>query len=156
MKLPGTKSLKLSILTQRDSLLHNQNLYPGLKEDIERLTPPHFLLHTPFPQLQHFNRYLKAISIRLDRARLNAAKDADKAALIRPYDQKLTQWVTSSSDSQAVLDAINELRWMIEEFRVSLFAQELGTAYPISTIRLDKKIAELLRLAQTPKEASTL
>jgi ATP-dependent helicase HrpA len=145
-----------SILTQRDSLLHNENPYPGLREDVERLTSTHFLLHTPFPQLQHFNRYLKAISIRLDRARLNAAKDAEKAALIRPYDQKLTQWVESSSDSQAILDVINELRWMIEEFRVSLFAQELGTAYPISTVRLDKKIAELLHMSQTPKEASPL
>ncbi len=138
-----------SILKQRDSLLHSEKTYSGLKEDIERLAPSHFLLHTPFPQLQHFKRYFKAISIRLERARLKASKDAEKAALIRPYDQKLAQWIESSPKDPAVLEAINELRWMIEEFRVSLFAQELGTATPVSAVRLDKKIAELLRLAQT-------
>ncbi|MBL4576476.1 MAG: ATP-dependent RNA helicase HrpA [Opitutaceae bacterium] len=132
-----------SILSQRDTLLHSTNPYPGLKEDIERLTPSDFLLHTPFQQLKHFTRYFKAISIRLERARLNVSKDAEKVALIRPYDQRLAKEMAAVTDSSSTLEALNEIRWMIEEFRVSLFAQEQGTAHPISAVRLDKKFAAL-------------
>jgi ATP-dependent helicase HrpA len=92
------------------------------------LVPPHLLSTTPHAQLQHLPRYLKAILIRAERAANHPAKDADKAALIADFKG----WEQEVSDTNR-----EAFRWLFEEYRVSIFAQELGTAQPASVKRLE-------------------
>ncbi len=99
-------------------------------------------LENLFPEeLRHFPRYLKGIQRRLQRLAENPVKDRALRVQIQPYwDQwKLAANKTTASGTTVInLAALNEYRWMLEEFRVSLFAQELGTARPVSAKRLDE------------------
>ncbi len=114
-----------------------------LRDELSSLMPPNFLAETPFERLLHFPRYAKALLVRADRALLNPVKDAERAQQVRPY---LEAWRTGSQRkdcSAAARRALNEFRWLIEEFKVSLFAQELGTSEPVSAKRLDARLAAL-------------
>ena len=73
--------------------------------------------------------------LRMERAKLNPAKDKERVAQLAPYLAKLQKLETHGRDTQTTTD---EFRWLIEEFKVSLFAQELGTAVPVSPQRLDQ------------------
>ena len=115
--------------------------------DLQRLLPRHFLLALPFPRLTHLCRYLKAILVRAERARSNSSRDASKAALVRPYQEALEQLAGPLEEGDSAAAAlVHEFRWMVEEFRVSVFAQELGTAQPVSPKRLKKKLDEVERM----------
>ncbi|WP_043588944.1 DUF3418 domain-containing protein, partial [Geminisphaera colitermitum] len=81
-------------------------------------------------------RYLRAMKLRADRWRQNQAKDADRARNLAPYEAQLTR-----DPSPLPPAARDTLRWLVEELRVSLFAQELGTTEPISPVKLDRLIA---------------
>jgi ATP-dependent helicase HrpA len=103
---------------------------------LARLMPKNFLSITPWPQLQHFARYLKAITLRLEKYRADPARDAARLAELRPQEQRYWRLV---AERKGVLDArMQELRWLLEELRVSFFAQELRTPQPVSVKRLDK------------------
>ena len=90
----------------------------------------------PLSQLRHYARYLKGAAIRLDRARTNPAGDLAKEECLAPYWQRYQSAVTDKSGKYDA-DALAEYRWMVEEYRVSLFAQELHTPQPVSPKRLD-------------------
>ena len=108
---------------------------------LQRLVPKRFLAVTPYGQLQHFVRYLKAIVARLDKVRTDPARDIARMAELKPQDQRYWRLVADRkgvSDTQA-----QEFRWLLEELRVSLFAQELRTPQPVSVKRLDKAWAQL-------------
>ncbi len=108
---------------------------------LQRLVPKRFLLQTPYAQLQHFPRYLKAVQLRLDKWRADPARDTAKLAELRPQDQRFWRLVAERKGAQ---DArLQELRWLLEELRVSFFAQELRTPQPVSVKRLDKAWAQL-------------
>ncbi len=132
------------ILTLRQSLLVHPSLFPTLERDLAALIPPDFLLRTPYPQLAHVPRYLRAMKLRADRWKQNPTKDTERAAQLAPYLAALAKLpssdvggVTSPRSSPA-----ESFRWLVEEFRVSLFAQELGTAEPVSTQKLDRALAQ--------------
>ncbi len=110
-----------------------------LASDLETLLPKNFLKVIPLEQLQQVPRYLKAILIRAERAALNPAKDQERTRILSPYVEALKKLPASSQPSCERAKRIEEFRWMIEEFKVSLFAQELGTACPVSTKRLDQQ-----------------
>ena len=110
-------------------------------QQLQRLVPKRFLAVTPWPQLQHFARYLKAIILRLDKLRADPARDASKLSELRPQEQRY--WRLVSERKGAVDDRMGEFRWLLEELRVSLFAQELRTPQPVSVKRLDKVWAQL-------------
>jgi ATP-dependent helicase HrpA len=131
-----------SILKERHALLLAPKKYPGMLNDLNALVPATSLITTPFERLKHIARYLKAIRIRGERAALNPAKDAEKSRQLAPYLQRLTQLQGAKNKDPEKLERIEELRWMLEEFKVSLFAQEVGTAQPISARRLDQFIEE--------------
>jgi len=107
--------------------------YPGMEADLAALVPPNFLRTTPFERVKHLSRYLKAMQMRADRWKRDQAKDAQRAAEIAPF-------VAAAKKLGA---AAGEFRWLVEEFRVSLFAQELGTAEPVSIVRLTRALQEL-------------
>ncbi|MDO5056386.1 MAG: ATP-dependent RNA helicase HrpA [Lautropia sp.] len=100
------------------------------------LFPPGFLHRTPFGQLAHYPRYLKAIGMRLDKLRSDPARDRQQMSEMAPLLQRWRQWqrdVGMRADREA-----EAFRWLLEELRVSLFAQSLRTPMPVSVKRLNK------------------
>lgn len=122
------KTLFAQIHEARTKLLALPKKYPALEADLQRLMPADLLAQTPHEQLMHLPRYLKAMHIRNERWQNNPAKDADKAALISDY----TGW-----ESHVAKAEHETFRWLLEEYRVQVFAQELGTAQPVSVKRLE-------------------
>ena len=150
--VPRFTDLLREILTLRQALLVHPTPPAGLERDLDALIPADFLRLTPYSQLAHFPRYLKAMKVRADRWKQNPTKDAERVAQLAPYAQLIALRVpdrpagAGRSTPDAHLAAIR-FRWLVEEFRVSLFAQELGTAEPVSVAKLDRAQAELPAVA---------
>jgi len=111
---------------------------------LQALVHKRFILENEYGQLAHFPRYLKAINVRLEKLRGNPSRDA----------QLMAEWQTAASQFQRTLKNMAgknndprmiEFRWMLEELRVSLFAQELRTPMPVSAKRLQKVWESMLR-----------
>ncbi len=112
-----------------------------MQAQLQRLVGKKFLLQTPWPALQHFPRYLKAMLLRLDKQRADPERDATRLAELRPLEQR---WLRRLVDLKGAQHArMDEYRWLLEELRVSLFAQELRTPQPVSVKRLDKAWQQL-------------
>ena len=105
-------------------------------QQLQRLMPKNFLSATPWPQLQHLARYLKAIGLRLEKYRSDPARDAARLAELRP--QETRYWRLVAERKGVPDERVQEFRWLLEELRVSFFAQELRTPQPVSIKRLDK------------------
>ncbi len=99
------------------------------------LAPAGFLLGTPQERLQEFPRYLQAIEHRLDKATRDSQRDAQLAAQVAPVEGRYRQQVRAERGQRA--PAEDPYRWLLEEFRVSLFAQQLRTRVTVSARRLD-------------------
>lgn len=110
-------------------------------QQLQRLVPKNFIAVAPWAQLAHYARYLKAITLRLDKYRADPARDAAKLAELRPQEQRY--WRLVAERKGAVDARMQELRWLLEELRVSFFAQELRTPQPVSVKRLDKLWAQI-------------
>lgn len=132
LRLSDLQSMELPVKVSPTSQL--------MRAELESLVPPDFLLKTPNSQLQHLPRYLKGVLIRGERAASNPPKDQERARRVVPYVQALAGFQRASVGSLEGRHRLQELRWMIEEFKVSLFAQELGTATPISEKRMDQQL----------------
>ena len=105
-------------------------------QQLQRLVPKRFLTATPYGQLQHFPRYLKAITARLEKWRADPARDAARILELKPQEQRYWRLV---AERKGATDArMQEFRWLLEELRVSFFAQELRTPQPVSIKRLEK------------------
>jgi ATP-dependent helicase HrpA len=110
---------------------------------LQRLCDKRFVARTPFAQLQHLPRYLKAVVMRLDKLRADPARDAARMTELRPLEQR---YVRRLADLKGRADPrLEEYRWLLEELRVSLFAQELRTPQPVSVKRLDKAWAQIMQ-----------
>jgi len=111
-------------------------------QQLHRLIPKKFLSATPWGRLQHFARYLKAITARLEKYRADPARDGARLKELQPLEQRYWRLV---ADRKGVMDARQqEFRWLLEELRVSLFAQELRTPQPVSVKRLEKAWTQLM------------
>jgi ATP-dependent helicase HrpA len=110
-------------------------------QQLQRLMHKRFLAVTPWLQLQHFPRYLKAITLRLDKLRADPARDAARLAQLKPQEQRY--WRLVAERKGVVDERMQEYRWLLEELRVSFFAQELRTPQPVSVKRLDKLWGQL-------------
>ncbi|TAK90967.1 MAG: ATP-dependent RNA helicase HrpA [Burkholderiaceae bacterium] len=107
-----------------------------IAQQLEALLPKEFILRTPVNQYGHLARYLKALSLRADKLRSDPTRDAQRMGELRPLLQQYQRTVAGRKgqpDSQ-----LDEFRWLLEELRVSLFAQELRTPMPVSIKRLHK------------------
>lgn len=110
-------------------------------KQLQDVMPKDFIARTPWVQLQHVVRYLKAIAVRLDKYRADPARDAARLKELQPLEQRYTRLLAQRKGQH---DArLDEYRWMLQELRVSFFAQELRTPYPVSSKRLDKVWAQL-------------
>ena len=113
--------------------------YDDLREQFDALLTPGFLRELPTARLAHYPRYLKAMRLRGERLRQDPAKDQQRMLQVMPYWRAWLQHRAAGADAADLA----ELRWLIEEWRVSLFAQELKTAEPVSAKRLAKALAAL-------------
>ncbi len=112
-----------------------------VQAQLQRLVGRRFLLHTPWAALQHVPRYLRGVVLRLDKLRGDPARDASRLAELRPLEQR---WLRRVAELKGAPHArMTEYRWLLEELRVSLFAQELRTPQPVSVKRLDKAWAQM-------------
>jgi len=141
-----------TIATEYQLLLTQQSKMPAtvnrLKRDVEQqialLVYKNCFSQTPWEQLQHVPRYLKALRLRIEKQPANPDRDGKNAASVGVLWQKWQDKVNALL--QANLDVpqdIQNYRWLIEELRVSLFAQELKTPFPISIKRLEKTWADI-------------
>jgi ATP-dependent helicase HrpA len=117
---------------------HNQ-ANADIKAQLEWLLNKHFIAATPYERLQHVPRYLKAISLRIEKLRSNPARDAQCMAQLQPLLQALQKIRQSGMNDPRV----DEFAWLLQELRVSLFAQELKTPVIVSVKRLEKMLASL-------------
>jgi ATP-dependent helicase HrpA len=109
---------------------------------LAHLVPKDFIARTPWPQMQHLPRYLKAVVMRLDKLRSDPQRDGQRLAELRPLEQRYWRRVAALKGRED--PRLDEYRWLLEELRVSLFAQELRTPQPVSAKRLDKAWAQLV------------
>jgi len=111
-----------------------------LAAELAALAPSRFLDRIEYDQLAHLPRYLKGLLIRAERAALNPAKHQERLRRLAPYQDALNKLQAQPPRSPEARRQIEAYRWMIEEFKISLFAQELGTAAPVSPKRLDQQL----------------
>ena len=109
-----------------------------IEEQLAHLLPKNFIAATAWERLQHFARYLKAVALRLDKLRADPARDARWSAEFNPLWQTW-QREDLKQRKQGVADPqLAQFRWLLEELRMSLYAQELRTPVPVSVKRLQK------------------
>lgn len=110
-----------------------------IEAQLKRLLGKQFVIDTPFERLQHVPRYLKAIAVRLDKLKANPARDAQLMAEYAPlwsnYERRAIQLAKLGTPDPQV----EQFRWLLEELRVGLYAQELRTPVPVSVKRLQKQ-----------------
>jgi ATP-dependent helicase HrpA len=110
--------------------------YEDMQQQLQALVSKRFVAETPYAQLAHFPRYLKGIALRITKLKADTARDARASAELSPLKQ---QYQRAGSQWRAGADPrLDEFRWLLEELRISLFAQELKTPMPVSIKRLHK------------------
>ncbi|WP_300554620.1 ATP-dependent RNA helicase HrpA [Limnohabitans sp. Rim8] len=141
-RLAGTILLEFGAATRKIKDTKNApDATADCTQQLQRLMPKNFMAVTSWLQLQHCARYLKAITLRLDKYRADPARDAQRLAELKPQEQRYWRLVAERKGAQ---DArMLEFRWLLEELRVSFFAQELRTPQPVSIKRLDKAWGQL-------------
>ena len=113
--------------------------YDDLREQLRELLAPGFLRDLPLPRLAQFPRYLRGMRLRAEKLRQDPARDQSRLLQVLPYWR---EWLAAKAGG-AQGDALDALRWLIEEWRVSQFAQELGTAQAVSPKRLARAVEAL-------------
>ncbi|OEZ47194.1 ATP-dependent RNA helicase HrpB [Janthinobacterium sp. MP5059B] len=109
-----------------------------IQSQLQGLVHKRFLTENEYTQLAHFPRYLKAINVRLEKLRADPARDTK---LMAEWQSAAAPYLRQAKDRQAGKNTdpkLVDFRWMLEELRVSLFAQELRTPMPVSAKRLQK------------------
>jgi ATP-dependent helicase HrpA len=134
----------LSSLSQLSTTITAKGTKHSIADELSNLVSSRFLERIGYDRLVHLPRYLKALLIRAERAVFNPAKSQERLRQLSPYVEALTKLKAEQATSPSRQDQIEAFRWMVEEFKVSLFAQELGTAVPVSPKRLDEQL-EIIR-----------
>lgn len=134
--VPKYVDLLQTILDGRQSVLSQTQENSPWRIELDALIHARFLRQLDLSRLHHYSRYLEALSKRIQRARQNPLKDAEKA-------KPLIQYIQRFSSLKAPVAEKRRLRWLLEEFKVQIFAQELGTAGRVSQKILDSEFARL-------------
>jgi len=115
-----------------------------IQEQLAELTRPGFLTQTPWSWLKQYPRYFRGICRRIEALRLGGVfRDREAMTVFRPYWETFLQRRRFHEDMDIFDPELLHYRWMLEEFRISLFAQALGTAIPVSPQRLDRQLARI-------------
>lgn len=135
----GLQSLLAELATVQKRLAglkSNEPLTIDLKDQLARLLPKGFLLELPDERSRHLPRYLKAMTLRMDKARVDPARELARRAEVQAVEQPFWRWAKTARGTWPA--AMTEFRWLLEELRVASFAQELKTPSPVSAKRLEK------------------
>ncbi|MBI3522946.1 MAG: ATP-dependent RNA helicase HrpA [Betaproteobacteria bacterium] len=135
-------SLLAEYTVLQKKIVSMQKAFPQTCADIAaqmaELLRKDFLVATPFERLAHYPRYLKAAAMRLDKARVDAERDARLMREWQTLGKVFEREWTIQARSGVADPLLEEFRWLLEELRVALFAQELRTPTPVSVKRLQK------------------
>ena len=143
----ASSRLATNIAQEYQALTQKLNSMPSnmarIKKEIEEqlamLLPKRFFSQTPWERLQHLPRYIKAMKLRLDKYPSSIDRDAKSAQNVQMVWQRWQDKVSNLRKANAeISEGLADYRWLIEELKVSLFAQELKTPFPVSVKRLDK------------------
>ncbi|SFP65407.1 ATP-dependent helicase HrpA [Actinomadura madurae] len=115
----------------------------GIRGHLGSLIRPGFVTATGWARLHDLPRYLRALQIRLDKLPENPGRDRMLAHQVDVLEEEYEQTLRRLHPSRREDEPARQIRWMLEEFRVSLFAQQLGTRYPVSDKRVRKAMAQL-------------
>ena len=140
--LSETTALKKAI--KKATSLTTMHAVSDVKAQMENLVYPGFVAKTGYDQLVHIPRYLKAAQVRLTKLGPNLHRDNQLMLTVQDLEDSYDNAVKSLPTGTIVPDALRRVNWMIEELRVSFFAQELGTAYTVSEKRIAKAQREAL------------
>ena len=119
-----------------DDRVELDDQFVDLREQLAGLVFPGFLTATGFDQLGEVPRYLAAIDRRLDRLPTDPARDRQQQARIDQVRKEYADMLAGLPPARRDSDDVRRIRWMIEELRVNVFAQALGTPYPVSEQRI--------------------
>lgn len=139
----------LAICEQRRRLRGGDDVNEARAATFARLLPPDFLTRLSAERLDEYPRYLAALERRLNRARLDPPKDLTKAQLLLPYERALGELKKVTAEREALF-------WSLEEYRVQIFAQELGTRGKVSPKILDQLLASARHRESLPGSSATL
>ena len=140
--LSEATALKKAI--KKATSLTTMHAVSDVKAQMENLVYPGFVAQTGYDQLVHVPRYLKAAQVRLTKLGPNLHRDNQLMLTVQDLEDSYDNAVKSLPAGTIVPDALRRVNWMIEELRVSFFAQELGTAYTVSEKRIAKAQREAL------------
>lgn len=140
--LSEATALKKAI--KKATSLTTMHAVSDVKAQMENLVYPGFVAQTGYDQLVHIPRYLKAAQVRLTKLGPNLHRDNQLMLTVQDLEDSYDNAVKSLPAGTIVPDALRRVNWMIEELRVSFFAQELGTAYTVSEKRIAKAQREAL------------
>lgn len=114
----------------------------SMRTQLAWLVFPGFPANVPLARLKHYARYFRGMDVRLERARNSPSSDLSKEERFAPHWERYIAAATGPDRAKCNAAALDAYRWLAEEYRISLFAQELRTAEPVSPKRLDAKFAE--------------
>ena len=125
-----------------------QDFYQDLIAELEQLVPASFIRLYDMQRMAHLERYIKSMEIRAQRAVVDFEKDRVKAEEVKTFSARLDQLVKTLSPDATddKRNALEDLFWLIQEYKVSVYAQELKTAIPVSKKRLEQKIDQIQRM----------
>src|SRR5690606_36185450 len=118
--------------------------YDDLRAQLARLVPPTLGRDVPDARLAEYPRYLKAMALRTQRLQSDPRRDQQRMLVVQQFEQRLA----ALPDDPASAAEREPLRWLLEELRVSLFAQDLGTRETVSDKRVEKRLHALERALQ--------
>jgi len=129
----------VAVLLEQRHPAHHHGAIRDVRQQVAALLPPDFAIATPLAWRPHLPRFLRAAEVRLTKLKAwGAEKDSQLASQVRPFWLHYADRIARKPSLKQHPDLIN-FRWMIEELRVGLFAQELKTSAPVSVQRLEKQ-----------------
>jgi len=136
----------IDITHQRDPVMGA--FAADLRRSVLSLMPENFIEIYDASVMRHLPRYLKAIVIRAERGRLDMEKDRKRAQMVKPFADQYEEMIAGlkPETSEEKRDSVAAFFWAIEEFKVSLFAQELKTPYPVSVKKLNAQLEAIRRM----------
>ncbi|MCZ6675215.1 MAG: ATP-dependent RNA helicase HrpA [Verrucomicrobia bacterium] len=149
--VPAFIDLLEVIFKERQKMSVLKRGYPGMADELAHLIPKDFLVTTPYSQLSEYPRYTKAMQLRRERYLNDPQKDLKRAEPLKGFQKQYLKWIGRKDLPGACKQLLQQLRWLLEELKVSVFAQELGTPVSISPRKVEDQIEKIQRLENPDK-----
>ncbi len=140
--------LIVTILEKRHHLLTLKNNHPLITRDIKMMLPNRFLRQTPYHNLKEIPKYIKAMELRIQRWRTNPIKDDKKQESVTPFEKPLFNVLKTKNLSPQLQFKIVNYYWLLQEFKISIFAPEIKTLQKVSTKIMNAQLDDLLGTAK--------